>query len=177
MVSVPLRALHCRVPFSPFCAFSHRRGYRHVVVFSLTVSAFDWSCCLVLSAFAVSVVAVQGSKFVFSLLISVTLTRCGIARSRHPVQTFDCLTNLFFFIFFVCFIAVSAATPTLSVALAGGEEVLPKTFFCDDGSLKQLVDPAARRLGVDPMRCVLLSPTGNRMAHSATPSSGGARGW
>ena len=60
--------------------------------------------------------------------------------------------------------------PTLSVALAGGEEVLPKTFFCDDGSLKQLVDPAARRLGVDPMRCVLLSPTGNRMAHSATPS-------
>ena len=61
--------------------------------------------------------------------------------------------------------------PTLSVIRAGGEEVLPDFFVQADGSLRELARAAAARLAVVPSRCVLLSPAGDRVAHTQTPSN------
>ena len=60
--------------------------------------------------------------------------------------------------------------PTLSVIRASGEEVLPEIFVETDGSCKELAHAAADRLAVVPSRCVLLSPAGDRMAHTQTLS-------
>ena len=60
--------------------------------------------------------------------------------------------------------------PALSVILASGEEVLPDFFVEADGSVRELAHAAAARLAVVPSRCVLLSPAGDRMAHTQTPS-------
>ena len=62
------------------------------------------------------------------------------------------------------------AMPTLSVTLTSCEEVLPDIFVKADGSLRQLAHAAVARLAVVPSRCVLLSPAGDRMAHTQTPS-------
>ena len=53
---------------------------------------------------------------------------------------------------------------------ASGEEVLPEIFVETDGSCKELAHAAADRLAVVPSRCVLLSPAGDRMAHTQTLS-------
>ena len=69
----------------------------------------------------------------------------------------------------ICIILVRAM-PTLTVILASGEEVLPDILVEADGSLRELARAAAARLAVVPSRCVLLSPAGDRVAHSQTPS-------
>ena len=61
--------------------------------------------------------------------------------------------------------------PTLSVIRASGEEVLPDISVEADVSFKELAHAAADRLAVVPSRCVLLSPAGDRMAHTQTPSN------
>ena len=70
----------------------------------------------------------------------------------------------------VIFVVLVRAMPTLSVILANGEEVLPDNFVEADGSMRELAHAAAARLAVVPSQCVLLSPAGDRMAHTQTLS-------
>ena len=72
-------------------------------------------------------------------------------------------------VFALIFVILVRASPTLSLILASGEEVLPDFFVEADGSLGELAHAAAARLAVVPSRCFLLSPTGDRMAHTQTP--------
>ena len=58
----------------------------------------------------------------------------------------------------------------LSVNIAGGEQVVADIFVEVDGSLRDLANAAAAGLSVTTSRCVLLSPAGDRMAHTQTPS-------
>ena len=67
------------------------------------------------------------------------------------------------------FLFKKKAMHTLSVILTSGEEVLPDTCVEADGSLREVDCAAAARLAVVPSRCVLLSPAGDRMAHTQTP--------
>ena len=62
------------------------------------------------------------------------------------------------------------ARPKLSVSIASGEQVVPDMFVEADGSLRDLANAAAAGLSVTTSRCVLLSPAGDRMAHTQTPS-------
>ena len=73
-------------------------------------------------------------------------------------------------VFTLFFVVLVRAIPTVSVIRASGEEVLPDFFVEADGSLRELARAAAARLAVVPSRCVLLSPAGDRMAHTQTPS-------
>ena len=58
---------------------------------------------------------------------------------------------------------------TLSVILTSGEEVLPDTFVEADGFVREVDCAGVTRLAVVPSRGVLLSPAGDRMAHTQTP--------
>ena len=60
--------------------------------------------------------------------------------------------------------------PNLSVSIASGEQVVADMFVEVDDSLRDLANAAAAGLSVTTSRCVLLSPAGDRMAHTQTPS-------
>ena len=61
--------------------------------------------------------------------------------------------------------------PTLSVQLAGGQEVVSDFFLGADSKIGDVADAAGCQLAVASSRCVLLSPTGECMAHSLTASA------
>ena len=56
--------------------------------------------------------------------------------------------------------------PTLAVQLAGGQEVVSDFFLDADSKIGDLADAAGCQLAVASSRCVLLSPSGDCMAHS-----------
>ena len=58
--------------------------------------------------------------------------------------------------------------PTLAVQLAGGQEVVSDFFLDTDSKIGDLADAAGCQLAVASSRCVLLSPSGDCMAHSLT---------
>ena len=60
--------------------------------------------------------------------------------------------------------------PNLSVIIASGEQVVADMFVEADASLEDLANAAAAGLAVTTSRCVLLSPAGDRVAHTQTPS-------
>ena len=61
--------------------------------------------------------------------------------------------------------------PTLAVQLAGGQEVVSDFFLGADSKIGDLADAAGAQLAVASSRCVLLSPSGDCMAHSLTASA------
>ena len=61
--------------------------------------------------------------------------------------------------------------PTLSVQLASGQEVVSDFFLGADSKISDVADAAGCQLAVASSRCVLLSPTGECMAHSLTASA------
>ena len=60
--------------------------------------------------------------------------------------------------------------PTLAVQLASGQEVVSDFFLGADSTIGDVADAAGRQLAVPSSRCVLLSPSGDCMAHSLTAS-------
>ena len=58
--------------------------------------------------------------------------------------------------------------PTLTVQLASGQEVLSDFFLDVDGTLSTLADAVGAELALASSRCVLLSPSGECVAHSLT---------
>ena len=61
--------------------------------------------------------------------------------------------------------------PTLTVQLASGQEVVSDFFLGADSRIGDVADAAGCQLAVASSRCVLLSPTGECMAHSLTASA------
>ena len=61
--------------------------------------------------------------------------------------------------------------PTLTVQLAGGQEVVSDFFLGADSTIGDVADAAGCQLAVASSRCVLLSPSGDCMAHSLTCSA------
>ena len=61
--------------------------------------------------------------------------------------------------------------PTLTVQLASGQEVLSDFFLDVDSTLSTLADAAGAQLALASSRCVLLSPSGECVAHSLTASA------
>ena len=61
--------------------------------------------------------------------------------------------------------------PTLAVQLASGQEVLSDFFLDADSKIGDLADAAGCQLAVASSRCVLLSPSGDCMAHSMIASA------
>ena len=61
--------------------------------------------------------------------------------------------------------------PTLAVQLAGGQEVVSDFFLGADSTIGDVADAAGCQLAVASSRCVLLSPSGDCMAHSLTSSA------
>ena len=61
--------------------------------------------------------------------------------------------------------------PTLAVQLASGQEVVSDFFLGADSKIGDLADAAGCQLAVASSRCVLLSPSGECMAHSLTSSA------
>ena len=61
--------------------------------------------------------------------------------------------------------------PTLTVQLASGQEVLSDFFLDADSKIGDLADAAGAQLAVASTRCVLLSPSGDCVAHSMTASA------
>ena len=59
---------------------------------------------------------------------------------------------------------------TLAVQLAGGQKVVSDFFLGADSTIGDVADAAGRQLAVPSSRCVLLSPSGDCMAHSLTSS-------
>ena len=60
---------------------------------------------------------------------------------------------------------------TLAVQLASGQEVVSDFFLDADSTIGELADAAGAQLAVASSRCVLLSPSGDCMAHSLTASA------
>ena len=61
--------------------------------------------------------------------------------------------------------------PTLAVQLASGQEVVSDFFLGADSTIGDVADAAGCQLAVASSRCVLLSPSGDCMAHSLTCSA------
>ena len=61
--------------------------------------------------------------------------------------------------------------PTLAVQIAGGQEVVSAFFLGADSTIGDVADAAGCQLAVASSRCVLLSPSGDCMAHSLTCSA------
>ena len=61
--------------------------------------------------------------------------------------------------------------PTLAVQLASGQEVVSDFFSGADSKIGDLADEAGCQLAVPSSRCVLLSSSGDCMAHSLTASA------
>ena len=61
--------------------------------------------------------------------------------------------------------------PTLVVQIASGQDVVSDFFLGADSTIGDLADAAGCQLAVPSSRCVLLSPSGNCMAHSLTASA------
>ena len=61
--------------------------------------------------------------------------------------------------------------PTLAVQLASGEEVVSDFFLGADSTINDVADAAGCQLAVASSWCVLLSPSGDCMAHSLTSSA------
>ena len=61
--------------------------------------------------------------------------------------------------------------PTLAVQLASGQEVVSDFFLGADSTIGDLADAAGCQLAVASSRCVLLSPSGECVAHSLTASA------
>ena len=61
--------------------------------------------------------------------------------------------------------------PTLAVQLASGQEVVSDFLLGADSTIGDLADAAGCQLAVASSRCVLLSPSGDCMAHSLTSSA------
>ena len=61
--------------------------------------------------------------------------------------------------------------PTLAVQLASGQEVVSDFLLGADSTIGDVADAAGRQLAVPSSRCVLLSPSGDCMAHSLTASA------
>ena len=61
--------------------------------------------------------------------------------------------------------------PTLAVQLASGQEVVSDFFLGADSKIGDLADAAGAQLAVASSRCVLLSPSGECVAHSLTASA------
>ena len=61
--------------------------------------------------------------------------------------------------------------PTVAVQLASGQEVHSEFFMDADSTLSKLADAVGAELALASSRCVLLSPSGECMAHSLTASA------
>ena len=61
--------------------------------------------------------------------------------------------------------------PTLAVQLASGQEVVSNFFLGAGSTIGDVADAAGCQLAVDSSRCVLLSPSGECVAHSLTASA------
>ena len=61
--------------------------------------------------------------------------------------------------------------PILAVQLASGQEVVSDFFLGADSKIGDLADAAGCQLAVPSSQCVLLSPSGDCMAHSLTASA------
>ena len=61
--------------------------------------------------------------------------------------------------------------PTLAVQLASGQEVVSDFLLGADSTIGDVADAAGRQLAVPSSRCVLLSPSGDGMAHFLTASA------
>ena len=61
--------------------------------------------------------------------------------------------------------------PTLAVQLAGGQVVVSDFFLGADSTIGDVADAAGCQLAVASSRCVLLSPSGDFIAHSLTSSA------
>ena len=62
-------------------------------------------------------------------------------------------------------------TPTVAVQLASGQDVVSDFFLDADSTFSRLADAAGAQLAVASSRCVLLSPSGDCLAHSSTSSA------
>ena len=61
--------------------------------------------------------------------------------------------------------------PIVTVQLASGQDVVSDFFLDADSTFSKLADAVGAQLAVASSRCVLLSPSGDCLTHSLTPSS------